>query len=345
MNCASGSIGRRRGVEPVDVGEQHQAVGADHGGDARRQPVVVAVADLGGRHRVVLVDDRHRAASSGASRASRGRSDSGAAPPCRPRVSRICAAVSPRSCRHRDPGACQRHLPHRSGRLRLLELQRPALEAEHRGARARWRRRTRREAAAPARPARRCRRQARQATSRSSRPVAASTSSAEPTFTTMRRWFGDALRAFTSCSSDACGAGLGFVLARAVADGARCRQSSTSSTPSPGRGRDARAAACRQPSRTASLALRAALGVATSARESATISGFSVEPMAIGLELAADRAYRRRAGSSPAASTRCSSALQRSTWPRKRSPIPAPFMRAFDQARDVGEHELAAPCA
>ena len=52
---------RRRGVEPVDVGEQHQQVGAHHGGDARRQAVVVAVADLGGRDRVVLVDDRHGA--------------------------------------------------------------------------------------------------------------------------------------------------------------------------------------------------------------------------------------------------------------------------------------------
>ncbi len=46
----------RRGVEAVDVGQQHEAVGGDHGGDARRQPVVVAVADLGRRDRVVLVD-------------------------------------------------------------------------------------------------------------------------------------------------------------------------------------------------------------------------------------------------------------------------------------------------
>ena len=51
---------RRRGVEPVDVGEQHQQVGAHHGRDARGQPVIVAIADLGGRDRVVLVDDRHR---------------------------------------------------------------------------------------------------------------------------------------------------------------------------------------------------------------------------------------------------------------------------------------------
>ena len=55
---ASGSCAGGAGVEPVDVGEQHQQVGAHHGGDARGEPVVVAVADLGGRDRVVLVDDR-----------------------------------------------------------------------------------------------------------------------------------------------------------------------------------------------------------------------------------------------------------------------------------------------
>ena len=52
---------RRLVVKPVDVGQQHQQVGAHHGGDARGEPVVVAVADLDGRHRVVLVDHRHAA--------------------------------------------------------------------------------------------------------------------------------------------------------------------------------------------------------------------------------------------------------------------------------------------
>ena len=51
---------RGRGVEAVDVGQQHQAIGAHHRGDAGGQAVVVAVADLGGRHRVVLVDDGDR---------------------------------------------------------------------------------------------------------------------------------------------------------------------------------------------------------------------------------------------------------------------------------------------
>ena len=49
------------GVETIDIGEQHEAVGARHLRDARGKPVVVAVADLGGRHGVVLVDDRDRA--------------------------------------------------------------------------------------------------------------------------------------------------------------------------------------------------------------------------------------------------------------------------------------------
>ena len=48
------------------------------------------------------------------------------------------------------------------------------------------------------------------------------------------------------------------------------------------------------------------------------------EPVAVGLELAADRACRPRPASSPVPSTRWSSTRQRSTWPRKRSPSPAP---------------------
>ncbi len=55
------ALARRLVVEPVDVGEQHQEIGAHHGGDAGGEPVVVAVADLGGGDGVVLVDHRHRA--------------------------------------------------------------------------------------------------------------------------------------------------------------------------------------------------------------------------------------------------------------------------------------------
>ena len=58
------------GVEAVDVGQQHQLVGLDHLGDARGQAVVVAEADLGGRHGVVLVD--HRDAAEAEQRVQRG---------------------------------------------------------------------------------------------------------------------------------------------------------------------------------------------------------------------------------------------------------------------------------
>ena len=58
-SLASGIVGRRRVVESVDVGEQHEQVRARHGGDARGQPVVVAVADFVGGDRVVLVDHGH----------------------------------------------------------------------------------------------------------------------------------------------------------------------------------------------------------------------------------------------------------------------------------------------
>ena len=51
-----------RGVEAVHVRQQNQAVGADHLGDAGREPVVVPVTDFLGRHGVVLVDHRYRAA-------------------------------------------------------------------------------------------------------------------------------------------------------------------------------------------------------------------------------------------------------------------------------------------
>ncbi len=57
---ASGSLRGRRCVEPVDVGQKHEAIGRHHAGDARGKPVIVAVTDLGGRDRVVLIDDRDR---------------------------------------------------------------------------------------------------------------------------------------------------------------------------------------------------------------------------------------------------------------------------------------------
>ena len=51
----------RRIIKPGDVGEQDQQVRACHRGDPRREAIIVAIADLAGCDRVVLVDDRDRA--------------------------------------------------------------------------------------------------------------------------------------------------------------------------------------------------------------------------------------------------------------------------------------------
>ena len=60
MSRAAGSQVRIGGVQAGDVRQQQQAVRARHLRDTRREAIVVAVADFGGRHRVVLVDDRQR---------------------------------------------------------------------------------------------------------------------------------------------------------------------------------------------------------------------------------------------------------------------------------------------
>ncbi len=49
-------IGR---VQTIYVGQQHHAVGADHLRDARRQPVIVAIADFTGRHGVIFIHHRY----------------------------------------------------------------------------------------------------------------------------------------------------------------------------------------------------------------------------------------------------------------------------------------------
>ena len=127
---APGVERRRGGVEAVDVGQQHQQVAAHHGGDARRQPVIVAVADFRGGDRVVLVDDGHRLHL-------QQRRDGGA------RVE-IAAALLGVAERHQDlagiqalaaellrPGAGQRDLADGGGGLAFLEPQRALAEAEH----------------------------------------------------------------------------------------------------------------------------------------------------------------------------------------------------------------------
>ena len=119
---------RRRVVEAGDVGEQDQQIGARHGGDAGGEPIVVAVADLARRHRVVLVDDRHGAHRRQAAE----------------RLARVEIAAALLGVLQRQqhlagddavpmqaqrPGARQRDLADRRRRLAVLELQRAALEA------------------------------------------------------------------------------------------------------------------------------------------------------------------------------------------------------------------------
>ena len=48
-------------VESIHVGQQDQAIGAHHLRYPRRQPVIIAVADLLGGDGIVFVDDRHGA--------------------------------------------------------------------------------------------------------------------------------------------------------------------------------------------------------------------------------------------------------------------------------------------
>ena len=144
-----GAAAGRRGVEAVDVGQQHQAVGAHHAGDARGQAVVVAVADFGGRHGVVLVDDRH-----GALGEQRGDGLAGV------EVAAALLGVAERQqdlrggepvrLEHRLIGAGERDLADGRGGLRLLERQLAPGQTPARGGRARWRRRRRGSTSLPA---------------------------------------------------------------------------------------------------------------------------------------------------------------------------------------------------
>ena len=123
--------GGGRRVEPVDIGEQHQDVCPDHGGDAGGETVVVAVADLAGRDRVVLVDHRHGADFEELEHRGAG--------------IEVAAALLGVLRRHQDlagrnavmaerlsPVARQGDLPHGGGGLALLQPERAWRVAEHR---------------------------------------------------------------------------------------------------------------------------------------------------------------------------------------------------------------------
>ena len=136
MRSTSGDVLRRRidrrrgGVEAVDVGEEHEQIGADHGRDARGEAVVVAVADLARRDGVVLVDDRHRPHLEQAQRRRAGVEVAAAL---------LGVGEGDEDLPGRDavmgqnlgPDARQRDLADGGRGLALLELQRARRQAEH----------------------------------------------------------------------------------------------------------------------------------------------------------------------------------------------------------------------
>ena len=123
----------RRIVEAVDVGQQHDQIGAHHGGDACGEPIIVAVADLGGRDGVVLVDDRHRAPFQ---KLVDGRAGVEIAPPLFGVAQRHqhLAGGDAVARQRLGPGARQCDLADRRGGLAVLELERSCRQFEHRAA-------------------------------------------------------------------------------------------------------------------------------------------------------------------------------------------------------------------
>ena len=116
-------------IEPVDVGEQDEGLGADHRRDAGREAVVVAEADLLGRDRVVLVDHRYGV-----------QADQGVERVAGVQIPPALFGVAERHQHlgHGDAVACQRllpgvgeaDLPGRGGRLGFLQPQRSVGQAK-----------------------------------------------------------------------------------------------------------------------------------------------------------------------------------------------------------------------
>ena len=147
---------RRRIVKPGDVGEQDQEVRARHGGDPRREAIIVAVADLAGRDRVVLVDDRDCAHGEETAE-RRARVEIAAALLRVLQGQQDLARDDAVSAERARPFAGERDLSDRRGRLAVLELERSLWAARRPCGRARSRRRTRRSRSRRARGERRCR--------------------------------------------------------------------------------------------------------------------------------------------------------------------------------------------
>ena len=130
MSFASGLSGRRRRIKPRDIGEQDQKIGGGHGRDARGEPIIVAIADLARRDRVVLIDDRHGLHVEQTA-------DGGARVQIAAALFRIgksdedLAGGDVAIAEHFGPDAGQRDLADGGGRLAVFELQQAGREAEH----------------------------------------------------------------------------------------------------------------------------------------------------------------------------------------------------------------------
>jgi hypothetical protein len=117
------AVAGRAVVQPFDIGQEHQEIGAGHGGDARRQPIVVAVTDLVRRHRVVLVDHRHRAPVQQPGNGGAGVEIAAALLGIAEREQHL-AGGDPVAPERLGPGARERDLADRRGGLAVFELER-----------------------------------------------------------------------------------------------------------------------------------------------------------------------------------------------------------------------------
>ena len=135
--CAAASRRGIGGIKPIHIRQQDQLVGAHHRGDPRAQPVIVAEADFGGRHRVVLVDHRHRAQIEQGVERGAGIEIAVRALRYRPRSEE--SAPRPILARQQvGIGLGQAHLSRRRRRLALFQAQRAGWQLQAACVPARW---------------------------------------------------------------------------------------------------------------------------------------------------------------------------------------------------------------
>ena len=139
-------MGRRRvtpgvgGIEPIDIGQQHQKIGRHHLGHPRGQPVIIAIANFFCGDRVIFIDHRHGA------QIEQGRKGG---PRIQPAPPHLCVIAGQEDLRHTEtlgferlfPGPHQKALPGRGGGLLLIKIEplalqaKPALSQSHRSRR------------------------------------------------------------------------------------------------------------------------------------------------------------------------------------------------------------------